>query len=277
MVNRESDIAFDYPDDMSVGEKIKRLRLGKPGLTQTKLVEVVRKLGGDLSQSQLSAIERGESPRPRALHELAEALGTTYEELIADDAPRTSAPPSTPDNVDVQKVREAIAADPSILKKFLEGQEAALHNVHSFFFPKRGARKGLNNAQRRLPVWSSAEGGRGAWIVNDSPISWVERPDFLEHVVGAFAVRLIGDSASPKYEHDDVLLIDPSRQVKAGDWCLFLKEIGEPTETFAAVKRLVRSTAGHWLVSQLTPAKQFELPKAEWRKAYKVVGAYTDR
>lgn len=261
-----------------MGERIKALRLAK-SMTQQNLVDAVRKLNGDLSQPQLSAIENGDSERPRALREIAAVLGTTYEGLEAErnlQAPTVPNDSSVIDAAALEKLRVAISHNPELLQKLVEGTESIPQNVGGFLLSKRGARSGRNSTRSRLPVWASAEGGQGAWIVDDHPIAWVERPDFLDGVVGAFAVRLIGDSASPKYEHDDVLLINTARLVKAGDWCLFLKEHSD-SGTFAAVKKLVRSTGKAWVVSQLNPVKQFDLPKAEWGKAYKVVGVYTDR
>lgn len=66
---------------MSLGDRVRRARIAKK-LTQIKLVAAVRRIGGDLSQPQLSAIENDEIERPGALPELAAVLGVSAPELL---------------------------------------------------------------------------------------------------------------------------------------------------------------------------------------------------
>lgn len=83
---------------MSLGDRIRRARKAK-GLTQVQLVAAVRKRGGDLSQPQLSAIEKDEVERPGSLPELAAVLGVPLPDLLGkaslavrqneDDQPET--------------------------------------------------------------------------------------------------------------------------------------------------------------------------------------------
>lgn len=245
---------------MTLGDTIRRLRKGMPdghggkdgrGWTQDQLVKAVRDRGGDLSQGQLSAIEAGTVDAPRSLDHIAEALGTDARSLRKGLilAPEDRSPPAETNNSQ------------------LVGSEA------SFLQHTRNLQRGR---KRTIPVWASAEGGQGAWVVADHPMSWIETPANLLDVAGAFAVRMIGNSMADRYCHDDVLYINPSRMVAPGDYCLFLKETGD-REFYAAVKRLARRTQKSWVVEQLNPAKQFELPRSEWHKAFKIVGTLTDR
>lgn len=71
---------------MSLGDRVRRGRQarkinGKP-MTQVQLVAAVKKLGGELSQSELSAIENDQIERPGALPEIAAVLGLTSAELL---------------------------------------------------------------------------------------------------------------------------------------------------------------------------------------------------
>lgn len=70
---------------MSLGDRVRRARRAKE-LTQLELVVAVRKRGGDLSQPQLSAIEKGDVERPGCLPELAAVLGMTAAELLGKPA-----------------------------------------------------------------------------------------------------------------------------------------------------------------------------------------------
>jgi phage repressor protein C with HTH and peptisase S24 domain len=263
-VNRESNIDSAYPAGMSLGDTIRRLRKSMPdgrggkdgkGWTQTQLVKAVQDRGGDLSQGQLSAIEAGSVVTPRSLLQIAQVLGVDPDAL-AKGLVNGHYPHTQPDtDTKATKDSETTANEVQFLRQTT---------------PPRGRRK------RSLPVWASAEGGQGAWVVDDHPMAWIEPPENLVDVTGAFAVRLMGTSASPRYEHDDVLYINPSRIIQTGDWCLFLRETRDGTK-YAAVKKLVRRTTKVWVVAQLNPAKQIELDRAEWQRAFKVVGTLTDR
>ncbi len=237
---------------MELGERIKRRRRDL-GMTQTELVAAVKRLGGELSQGQLSAIESGVVKRPTVLVELAQALETDAAALLKGLP--AGAPFGTRPNIEPDDTRNAQTIETPVT-----------------FLRQSGPR----GRKRTIPVWASAEGGRGAWVVDDQPIAFIETPANLIDVSGAFAVRLVGPSASPKYENDDVLLINPGRLINPGDWCLFLKE-DRNGEKHAAVKKLVRRTAKCWVVEQLNPPARIELPRAEWQKAFKIVGTLTDR
>jgi phage repressor protein C with HTH and peptisase S24 domain len=81
---------------MNLGDRIRHARKAK-GMTQMQLVAAVKKRGGDLSQPQLSAIEKDEVERPGALPEIAAVLGQSAAELLgkplalrpAQDQPET--------------------------------------------------------------------------------------------------------------------------------------------------------------------------------------------
>lgn len=128
-----------------------------------------------------------------------------------------------------------------------------------------------------LPVHASAEGGRsGAMILSSAPVDWVKRPEPLLHVRRAFACYVLNDSMSPAYEHGDMLLVDPSKPVRGGDDCLFVKSHADGGMD-ALIKRLIRATADKWRVRQFNPARDFDLSRADWTEAMLVVGKYSRR
>lgn len=81
---------------MSLGDRIRRARRAK-GLTQVQLVALVRKRGGDLSQSQLSAIEKDEVERPGALPEIAAVVGVPAGELLGKPVALRAPPAEQPE------------------------------------------------------------------------------------------------------------------------------------------------------------------------------------
>jgi hypothetical protein len=140
--------------------------------------------------------------------------------------------------------------------------------------PARRAAQALTPVDLRrqdLPVWAAVQGGEeGAMLITASPIDWIARPRELE-VVDAFAVFLIGDSMYPRYDHGDQLYIHPHRPPKGGDDCLFIQQIDD-TSFFGLAKTLVRPLSDRWRVKQYNPAKEFDLDRRKWPKAWKIVG-----
>jgi phage repressor protein C with HTH and peptisase S24 domain len=122
-----------------------------------------------------------------------------------------------------------------------------------------------------LPVWAAAQGGEeGAMLITTSPVEWIVRPRELE-VADAFAVFLIGESMSPRYDHGDQLFIHPHRPPRPGDDCLFIRQ-QDDTSFFGLAKTLLRATAGKWHVRQFNPQKDFDLDRRQWTRAWKIVG-----
>jgi hypothetical protein len=123
-----------------------------------------------------------------------------------------------------------------------------------------------------LPVWAAAQGGdQGAMLIVASPIDWIARPRELL-VRDAFAVFLLGDSMSPRYDHGDQLYVHPHRPPRNGDDCLFVQEVDGEGQFLGLAKTLVRATADKWRVRQFNPEREFELDRQRWTKAWKIVG-----
>ena len=137
--------------------------------------------------------------------------------------------------------------------------------------PARQAATALDLRRQDLPVWAAVQGGEeGAMLITASPIDWIARPRELG-VVDAFAVFLIGDSMHPRYDHGDQLYIHPHRPPQGGDDCLFIHQVDD-TSFMGLAKTLVRPLSDKWRVKQYNPAKEFELDRRKWPKAWKIVG-----
>lgn len=224
---------------MTLGEQIKAARKAA-GLTQLELVAAVRKRGGDLSQPQLSAIEKDEVERPRCLPELAATLNlslptllglkSTGEQSVLFPGPAPRLAPPTP----VRPAPPAGTAD--------------------------------------IPVWASvaAGNGDGMMILTDTPIDYIKRSDHIANAVDPFAFYVVGDSMEERFYQGDQVVVNRSVPLRPGDDCVFISH-GEDGQLHGLVKRLMRSTAEAWKVRQLNPRKDFDLPKRLWAKAYRIV------
>ena len=129
----------------------------------------------------------------------------------------------------------------------------------------------LDLRRQDLPVWAAAQGGDdGAMLITTEPIDWIVRPRELQ-VRDAFAVFLLGNSMSPRYDHGDQLYVHPHRPPAGGDDCLFIRQVDDAS-FYALAKTLVRAAPDKWRVRQFNPAREFDLDRATWTKAWKIVG-----
>lgn len=115
---------------------------------------------------------------------------------------------------------------------------------------------GMAAFPRDLPVYGVAVGGAdGDFSFNGSVVDYVRRPPALAMVADAFAVYVIGDSMSPRYEHGDLVFVHPGRPAQPGsDVVVELHgEHGEPGPCY--VKRLMRRTPDRVLLAQFNPPR----------------------
>lgn len=121
---------------------------------------------------------------------------------------------------------------------------------------------------RDLPVYAAVEGGGGAMIISQSAIEYTYRSE-TSRGPECFAVHVIGESMEPAFWQGEQVVVDPRRVPAAGDDCIFVND-HEP-EWHAVVKRLLRATPDKWKVRQYNPAKDFDLSRAEWTRALKII------
>jgi len=122
-----------------------------------------------------------------------------------------------------------------------------------------------------MPVFAAAEGGRGEMVITTEAIDYTFRPEFLLHVKDAYAVLITGTSMEPRYEAGEKVYVHPKAPLMR-DKDVILCSDPHGGDFRASIKRLVRWTESQWYVRQYNPAKEFWLPKSEWRKAYRVFG-----
>lgn len=125
------------------------------------------------------------------------------------------------------------------------------------------------NEYGKMPVYASAEAGRGALIMHPDPIDFVMRPENLTHVRDAYAIEVTGDSMKPAFKHGDRATVNPLVMPAFEDDCiLYTNNHGEER---IMIKQFLRATETEWIVQQHNPPLEIRLPKSEWRVA-KVAG-----
>ncbi len=139
-----------------------------------------------------------------------------------------------------------------------------------------GAKPMRVDDKEQIPVYASAQGGPDGTLLTYDPIEYVDRPEPLFGVRGAFAMYVVNDSMEPKYSQGALLLVHPTRPVRRGDFVLIVKRsVGD--EHSALVKQLVRIGEEELVLRQFNPPDEFEIPRENVLGIHLVVGSFESR
>jgi len=123
-----------------------------------------------------------------------------------------------------------------------------------------------------IPVWASAAAGDGDGAiiyVNDEPIDYIRRSERTATVKDPWAFQVIGDSMLERLAQGDQIIINPAMPLVPMTDCVFVHQSTDGN-LYALVKRLLRANSDVWRVRQLNPAKDFDLSRKKWTKAYRI-------
>ena len=126
--------------------------------------------------------------------------------------------------------------------------------------PRAGAQSAevrpLAQMPRDVPVLGTAAGaGVGAFQMDaGNVIDYARRPPGLAGAKDAYAIYVVGDSMSPRYEEGDPVFVHPHRPVLAGDYVVVQVKSRPSGEVEAYIKRLSRRTERWLYLDQLNPA-----------------------
>lgn len=123
-----------------------------------------------------------------------------------------------------------------------------------------------------IPVKGVAVGGNDADFSFNGAISeYVRRPPGLAKALGVYAVHVVSDSMSPKYEPSDLLFVSSTRAPAVGDYVvveLHEQEDGTPGKGF--IKRLVKRSGSVIKLHQFNPDADIEIETVLIRSIHRV-------
>ena len=229
-----------------MSNRIHELRKGA-GLSMQALAE-----RAGTSRQQIHKLEHGERRLTEVwLRRLAMALACRPVDILGDWA-------------------EAAVGAPA------QGQATSARDGGPFALERAGARPLEVDRRDQIPVYASAQGGPEGTLLTYDPIEFVDRPEPLFGVRGAFAMYVVNDSMEPKYVQGALLLIHPSRPVRRGDFVLIVKR-SQGDEHSAMVKQLVRMEPERLVLRQFNPDSEFAIPRDSVAGLHLVVGSFEAR
>jgi len=183
--------------------------------------------------------ERSKKPRGDSLLKLARALDVTVEWLMEGTPPPQSA---------------FASAD-------LTPQPAS-------FLPEAATKM-----PRNIPILGTAAGSLvGAFQVDCStPIDYVRRPPGLEGARDIYALYVVGNSMSPRFEEGELIYVSERRPARIGDYVVVQTKDALDGSISAYCKRLRKRTTDFILVEQYNPATSFTLPTSEIKAIHRVL------
>lgn len=252
MLSRQgaSNIIVSAP--MNAGKRIKVER-DRRGWSQTDLA-----VRAGISQVAIKKIEAGQTRKSKFLPNIAQALDIPLSELDASIMSGDRNP--TERNFKLED-------EPNLLAR----QKAAISVSHGEQkVPDIISGTALIGEARDLPVFGTAQAGRGAMALTNEPVDWTTRPSSLLKVRDAYGVIIEGDSMSPAVEAGYTVLVHPHKKPRSGNICIFRSEAIDASFSMC-IKKFERETQDHWHVMQYNPRKTFALKKSEWQTCHVVV------
>ena len=125
--------------------------------------------------------------------------------------------------------------------------------------PKSGAEIDAPTARKgdMIPVLGKAAGAVvGALALGDA-IDRVERPPALQHVIGAYAVYISGDSMRPMHCPGDLRFINPHKPYRTGD-SVIVQTSGPNGDIFGWIKIYEHQNAEWLICRQLNPEGEYK-------------------
>jgi transcriptional regulator with XRE-family HTH domain len=125
-----------------------------------------------------------------------------------------------------------------------------------------------------VEVRGVAVGGEDAGFhFNGEVIDYARRPPGLIGSKNVFAIYVVGDSMSPRYDEGDMVFVHPGHPPRPG--CDVIVELqgrdGDPGPCY--IKRLQRRTPTRLVLSQFNPAREIVVPLAKVRNVYRILTA----
>jgi phage repressor protein C with HTH and peptisase S24 domain len=120
-----------------------------------------------------------------------------------------------------------------------------------------------------MPVRAAARGGVDQeMFLEDGPIDWVAKPDYLKNARDPYAMYVVGDSMMPRFRPAQLLHVNPHKPPAAGAGVVVVKR-----SKAVLVKEFVRRAPEGVVLREYQPAdREFTVDNADLDTIHTVVG-----
>ena len=124
-----------------------------------------------------------------------------------------------------------------------------------------------------LPTCGEARAGRDGFHLpaGADAMSYISRPYFLADVGSAYAVYANGESMVPRYDHGELLFVNPSRPPKRGDYVVI--QIVADGEISGYVKKFKSANDEITVVQQFNPPMDIKFRTSDVKSVHLIVGS----
>lgn len=245
--------------ERSVTDRFRALRL-RAGLS----LEALAKSAG---YAGASSIQRYEDPSPRGFHK--KYMPRDVVDRFAPHLVGRGDPPISEHEVYVRLAGGAPVGRPMGL-----AEEPAVssfeHDVRAPAQPVSAP--AIAQLPRNVRVLGTAAGGDdGSFELSGQEIDFVRRPPGVAAARDVYAVYVVNDSMSPRFEAGDLVYVHPGRPPAVGDYVVVQLRESEHGAHRALIKRLVKRTAGILHLEQFNPPKRKEIPMRQVEAVHRIL------
>ncbi|MFS2010877.1 helix-turn-helix transcriptional regulator [Azospirillum sp. CT11-132] len=124
-------------------------------------------------------------------------------------------------------------------------------------------------AAASMPVRAAARGGVDQeMFLEDGPIDWIARPDYLKNARDPYAMYVVGDSMMPRFRPAQLLHVNPHKPPAPGSGVVVVKR-----NKAVLVKEFVRRGADAVILREYRPAdREFAVALEDLDTLHTVVG-----
>jgi transcriptional regulator with XRE-family HTH domain len=127
----------------------------------------------------------------------------------------------------------------------------------------------MNNSHENMPVRAAARGGVDQeMFLEDGPIDWVKKPDYLKNARDPYGMYVVGESMMPRFRPAQILHINPYKPPACGAGVIVVKR-----NQAILIKEFVRRSPEGVVLREYQPeAREFTVAEEDLDTVHTVVG-----
>lgn len=240
--------------------RIKQIRI-MAELSQEKFAEAIGEVEGvKVTRGAVGNWEHGGGISRANLTAISDVFGVTLDWLEKQKGPG-------PSKELVMSRAKNLTNVKSIMSSTRQSASAPENLVHN------AELGGAININRKLPILGYAMAGDDGVLIFEQGRSFGETdcPPKLNSVPDAYAAKVVGDSMLDRYEHGEVVYVNPWATPRKGQYVIAQISRGEGEPYRGYIKRFISHDSTSLKLEQLNPKKLLTFPASQVRSVHLIV------